>query len=91
MPWSRNGTVGLQDSEIYQDNGQIGIGTTTLSQALNVNGDVLADGYRLSAMQTAPTGKGDTGTLGEIRITQNYIYVCYATNSWSRVALQTSW
>ena len=91
VPWSRNGTVGLQDSEIYQDNGQVGIGTTTLSQALNVNGDVLADGYRLSAMQTAPATRNSTGTLGEIRITSNYIYVCYATNSWSRVALATSW
>jgi hypothetical protein len=87
VPYNRNGTLGLQDSEIYQDSGKVGIGTTTLSQTLNVDGDVLADGYRLSAMQTAPSGRGDTGTLGEIRVTADHIYVCYATNSWHRVAI----
>lgn len=88
VPYSQSGTLGLQDSEIYQSGtGRVGIGTTTLSQALNVNGDVLATGYRVSAMQTAPSSRSDTGTLGEIRITADYIYVCYATDSWRRVAI----
>ena len=92
VPYSQSGTLGLQDSEIYQSGtGRVGIGTTTLSQTLNVNGETLATGYRVSAMQTAPSSRNDTGTLGEIRITSNYIYVCYATDSWSRVALATSW
>ena len=72
-------------------NGNVGIGTTSPSQKLEVDGQVLSDGYRVSAMQTAPAARNSTGTLGEIRITSNYIYVCYATNSWSRVALATSW
>jgi hypothetical protein len=71
--------------------GNLGIGTTSPSQKLEVDGEVLSDGYRVSAMQTAPAARNSTGTLGEIRITSNYIYVCYATNSWSRVALATSW
>ena len=87
VPYNRNGTLGLQDSSIYQDSGNVGIGTTTLSQALNVNGNILATGYRVSAMQTAPSSRSDTGTLGEIRITADYIYVCYATDSWRRVAI----
>jgi hypothetical protein len=72
-------------------NGNVGIGTDSPSQKLEVDGEVLSDGYRVSAMQTAPAARNSTGTLGEIRITSNYIYVCYATNSWSRVALATSW
>ncbi len=71
--------------------GYVGIGTVTPSERLEVNGDILATGYRVSAMQTAPATRNSTGTLGEVRITSNYIYVCYATNSWSRVALATSW
>jgi hypothetical protein len=39
---------------------------------------VLSDGYRLAAMQTAPATRNSAGTLGEIRITSNYIcLLCY--------------
>jgi hypothetical protein len=76
---------------VIDSSGNVGIGTTNPSQKLEVDGEVISDGYRVSAMQTAPAARNSTGTLGEIRITSNYIYVCYATNSWSRVALATSW
>jgi len=69
----------------------VGIGVTAPSQKLEVDGQVLSDGYRLAAMQTAPATRNSTGTLGEIVIDGNHIYVCYATDSWSRVALDTSW
>jgi hypothetical protein len=72
-------------------NGSVGIGTTSPGQKLEVDGQVLSDGYRLAAMQTAPATRNSTGTLGEIVIDGNHIYVCYATDSWSRVALETSW
>ena len=72
-------------------NGNVGIGTTSPSQKLEVDGQVLSDGYRLAAMQTAPATRNSTGTPGEIVIDGNHIYVCYATDSWSRVALETSW
>jgi hypothetical protein len=71
--------------------GNVGIGTNNPSQKLEVDGQVLSDGYRLAAMQTAPATRNSTGTLGEIVIDGNHIYVCYATDSWSRVALDTSW
>jgi len=71
--------------------GNVGIGTTSPGEKLEVDGQVLSDGYRLAAMQTAPAARNSTGTLGEIVIDGNHIYVCYATDSWSRVALDTSW
>jgi hypothetical protein len=45
--------------------------------------------YRLSALNTAPSSASDTGTLGEIRIDANYIYICTSTNTWKRVAIAT--
>jgi hypothetical protein len=83
--------VNSSEKMLIQNNGNVGIGTNSPSQKLEVDGEVLSDGYRVSAMQTAPAARNSTGTLGEIRITSNYIYICYATNSWSRVALATSW
>lgn len=44
---------------------------------------------KLSALNTAPSSASDTGTLGEIRIDANYIYICTATNTWKRVAIAT--
>ena len=76
---------------IVSSTGNVGIGTSSPSQKLEVDGQVLSDGYRLAAMQTAPAARNSTGTLGEIVIDGNHIYVCYATDSWSRVALDTSW
>ena len=72
-------------------NGNIGIGTASPTQKLEVDGEVLSDGYRLAAMQTAPAARNSTGTLGEIIIDGDHLYVCYATNAWSRVALETAW
>ena len=45
--------------------------------------------FRLSALNTAPASAIDTGTLGEIRIVNGYIYVCVATNTWQRAAITT--
>lgn len=45
--------------------------------------------YYVAAMNTAPSSASDTGTLGEIRVTATYIYVCTATNTWVRTALAT--
>jgi hypothetical protein len=89
VPYSKSGTLGLQDSKIYTQGAGIGVGTTTLAAGCHITSlsNISATGYRVSAMQTAPSSRGDTGTLGEIRITADYIYVCYATNSWKRVAI----
>jgi len=70
--------------------GNVLIGTTTDSgNKLKVNGDVSSTQYKLSALNTAPASATDTGTLGEVRITATYIYVCTATNTWVRTSLAT--
>lgn len=46
--------------------------------------------FKLTALNTAPASATATGTLGEIRITATYIYICTATNVWVRAAL-ASW
>lgn len=67
------------------------IGTTSddTINKLQVTGSVKATQYRLSALNTAPASATDTGTLGEIRIDANYIYICVATNTWKRSAIAT--
>ena len=43
----------------------------------------------LAALNTAPSSATDTGTLGEIRVTADYIYVCVATDTWKRGGIVT--
>ena len=45
--------------------------------------------FKLSALNTAPASASDTGSLGEIRIVNGFIYVCVATDTWQRAALST--
>lgn len=52
-------------------------------------GDVTATQFKLSALNTPPSSASDTGTLGEVRIDADYIYVCTATDTWKRVAIAT--
>jgi len=52
-------------------------------------GAVTSTQFKLSALNTAPANASDTGTLGEIRIVDGYIYICTATNTWKRVAVAT--
>ena len=79
--------------------GNVGIGNTSTPSLFSVGsssqfqvsstGVTTAAQYRVSALNTAPTSATDTGTLGEVRITSTYIYVCTATNTWVRSALTT--
>lgn len=63
--------------------------TTSTGDIINANGTIRSTQYKLSNLNTAPASSTDTGTLGEIRITSTYIYVCTATNTWVRSALST--
>ena len=40
---------------------------------------------------TAPANASSTGTAGQIAYDSNYFYVCIATNSWKRVAINDGW
>ena len=55
-----------------------------------LGGGLTATEYAVSALNTAVTNANDTGTVGEIRFTADYIFVCVASNTWKRVAL-SSW
>lgn len=69
--------------------GKVGIGYSVPAEKLSIAGNVLANQYKLSDLNTAPANASDTGTKGEVRITADYIYVCIATNTWVRTALST--
>jgi hypothetical protein len=57
---------------------------------LNTEGGTVISGkYRVTALNTAPASATATGTLGEIRYTADYVYVCIATNTWVKTALTT--
>ena len=56
----------------------------TTSDGVKVTGQ-----YNVAALNTAPASAGAAGTLGEIRYTADYIYVCTATNTWKRTAIST--
>ena len=71
------------------DNGA-DLGSTSYSfKDAYVQGRVNAGDYKVDALNTAPSSASDTGTVGEIRYTADYIYVCVASNTWKRAALST--
>jgi len=59
------------------------------SGAFNIVGALTSSSYKVSSLNTAPASATATGTLGEIRITATYIYVCTANNTWVRTPLTT--
>jgi hypothetical protein len=50
---------------------------------------VLADKFQLTNLNTAPSSSGATGTIGQIRITSDSIYVCVGTNTWKKSSLSS--
>lgn len=64
--------------------------TTNDLELADVDVDALTlDSLQFNALSTAPSSASDTGTLGEIRVDEDYIYVCTATDTWKRVAIAT--
>lgn len=51
--------------------------------------NITAEQYNLSSLNTPPSSSTDTGSLGEVRISSDYIYVCVSSNTWKRSALTT--
>jgi len=70
-------------------------GCVVFAKGIGVGGDsyfggsIIANEFRLSALNNTPSSSSDTGTLGEIRYDANYIYVCVATNTWKRSPIST--
>ncbi len=40
-----------------------------------------------SLSEGTPSGSGDTGTKGSLQFDASYLYVCTATDTWTRIAL----
>ena len=54
-----------------------------------LNGKVEVESLSVSSLNTAPASATATGTTGQIKYTEDYIYVCTATNTWKRTAITT--
>ena len=71
--------------------GSLGLGSNTTvigTPETTVTG--LYGNIRLvSGMTTAPASATAPGTLGDVRVTSGFIYVCIATNTWVRTELTT--
>lgn len=63
--------------------------TGVTTENIQVNGESLANSFKLSSLNTAPASATATGRTGEIRWDANFMYVCTATNTWKRSALAT--
>jgi hypothetical protein len=71
-------TPGASSTDILQVTGNAFV-AGTITGSINLNA-------------TAPATDSTTGAVGEIRVDDQYIYVCTATDTWKRVELNvTSW
>ena len=66
------------------DSGNVGIGTATPTQKLDVNSDAI----RIRNAKT-PATSGDPCDGGEIAWDSSYVYVCVGANTWKRASLGT--
>lgn len=88
------GSSGTNGQLILQGNGVVnGVADLKLKVGGNTKVSVASAGttftgqINLAALNTAPASDSAAGTLGEIRFTADYIYVCTATDTWKRVAI----
>lgn len=65
-----------------------GSGNSKLEFSIGEN-YVSANSYRVNNLNIAPSSATDSGIKGEIRYTNNYIYVCISANNWVRATLNT--
>jgi hypothetical protein len=88
---SAKGNTTFYDNAFIGGDGWLTVNGSTNNgvDKLQVVGSTVSTQYKLSALNTAPATASSSGTLGEIRIDANYIYICTATNTWKRVAIAT--
>ncbi|WP_298752982.1 hypothetical protein [uncultured Arcobacter sp.] len=56
---------------------------------INANGDAIISNDLIVKTSHTPSSASDTGITGTIAWDSNYIYICIATNTWKRVAIDT--
>lgn len=64
-----------------------GTGNVVRAVSPTFTGTTVLANLRLTALNTAPASATATGTVGEVRWANGFMYLCVATNSWQRVAL----
>ena len=82
---TQNATTARTERVRIADTGNVGIGTNSPTQLLDVNGS----GIRIRTPNTPATSTSPCNQ-GEMAWDASYIYVCVATNSWKRSGL-ASW
>ena len=80
------GKIIFGSTSVYNEaNGYFGLNTTAPSAFLDINSDKV----RIRIAKT-PSSSTDTGNAGDMCWDPSYIYICVATNTWKRVAIN-SW
>lgn len=88
--WNLNNSANTQNMIVAVDGGAVSLFNAGVQKFQTSSTGVYITGQiNFTALNTAPASAGATGTLGEIRYTADYIYVCTATNTWKRTALST--
>ena len=77
------GTLTLSGGLNVQNGGALMNQGLTVNNLAQFNDDVLLGG-------SVPSSSTDTGVVGQIAVDATYIYVCVGTNSWGRVAIDTT-
>ena len=78
-----NGTLFVRVNNLNESQFVHTFGDNTISGTLNVSGSLVLN------TPLPPTSISGSGTKGEIRTDENYMYVCTATNTWKRTTLNT--
>ncbi len=81
-----SGTLAANERMRIDSVGNIGIGTSSPTQLLDINGSKI----RLRTANT-PESASATGEVGEFCWDADYLYVCVATDTWKRVSLTGGW
>ena len=85
-----NGAFRIYNNSVYSQYGFYTGNDAGWIERIAYNGVATMSQYKLSSLNTAPASSTATGTLGEIRWCNGYVYLCVATNTWQRAAL-TAW
>ncbi|WP_157578269.1 hypothetical protein [Tenacibaculum ovolyticum] len=56
---------------------------------INLNKELWVKELRITGLNDAPTSSTATGSPGQIRYDEDFIYMCIASNTWKRIALTT--
>ena len=73
---------------IVHVDGKMGIKQTTPTTELEVNGTTKTSSLIVSS-SSPPASSTATGVKGTITYNNDYLYICIATDTWKRVALDT--